>query len=294
MNNKFRITPQLILNFVTLVETSSITASANQLHITPTAVSRQLKQLESEIKQPLFVRTTRKMTLTDFGERFYHACLHMKTAYENTLELAGTLQAKPHGTLKIVCASYFADTYLFAHLKKFHQLYPEVDYQIEIADRIPDMHREKIDILIGFSQFYSPSHELRSKKIVSTHYLLCAAPSYLKKYGTPKNEKELLTHQFINHSLRKEASVLKLANHKSLKINKPFLIVNSISAIIQLCVDGMGIALLAESVAQNYLKQKKLVPLLTQLNWPKLDIYAYYHFSTYEQPKVRAFVDLLG
>ena len=293
MNYKLRISPPLILTFVAIAEMGSVTKAAQQLNVTPTAISKQLKQLERELQQSLFERTTRHMRLTEFGELFYQQCLKVKNEITNTVDLAQSFQQRPRGRLSILCAEHLAEEYLLSRLKKFSAVYPEISYQIEIADRIPDSVHENVNIVIGFSQLHIPSSELRFKKLFTTQHVLCASPRYLRKYGTPKKTEDLMKHKFINHTLRTPASRLPLANKKFVQMNEPYLAVNSISALTQLCIDGMGMALLTHSVAGNYFKQKKLVPVLPRLDWQSIDVYLFYHYTAYEQPKIRAFIDFI-
>jgi DNA-binding transcriptional LysR family regulator len=245
------------------------------------------------IGEQLFVRSTRQVTLTEFGEGFYQQC---KSVEEHWQSLGGFLQshkAEPQGKLKIAVSSRTLGLeQLFKKLDAFTSAYPQIELDINVIEE-PTLASEKdpADILFGFSELPGITDNLKYKHLSTTRNILCASPAFIKKYGMPKKAEDLVNYKFINHSLRNPSNVIKLADGKEVITAKPHIVINSFEALTELCAQGLGIFLTGESLANEKIAQKKLVSILPDLAYREFKVYLFYRPMMYEQANVRAFVD---
>lgn len=279
-----------MLTFVLTVEKKNLVLVARQLKKTPAAVSKQLSRLEEEIGLQLLIRSTRHIEITQIGIDY---CLHCQRVLEEA-EIAAAFisnsKQMPHGELKILSGRHFAKQYIIPHLKEFLELYPRIQLDLELAERIPDFQTEMIDVLIGMS--LQPSGDVIQKKIASTTYVFCASPAYLEKYNVPKKPSDLKMHRYLTHRMRNPDNDLDFGNQGKVILN-PYLKVNDAETLVQLALEGMGIVKLHEYVVNAYLKEGLLQKLL--LNYPQKDlpIYIAYPQRKYVPSKVRCFIEFM-
>jgi DNA-binding transcriptional LysR family regulator len=180
---------------------------------------------------------------------------------------------------------------LLEYLPEFCQLYPEITLNIEYSENTTGITEKYGDIHFAYPIHQGVTDEMRYRYLFKVKHMLSAAPSYLKKHRSIKTTKDLLAHQYINLDLRDPLDAFSLANGKTIAMPKPYLVMNNFNALLQACVNGMGLLLTADKFAQPYLDSGKLVSVLPKLNYRQLDIYIFYRAMKYELPKVRAFVD---
>lgn len=140
-----------ITYFIAVVEEHGFAAAARKFGVSTAAVSRQIARLEAELKAELLVRTTRKLSLTDIGARYYQQC--KKTLLElNEAEIAiANSRNEAVGILNVTSSRYFAMRFLLPYLPEFMELNPKLQIKIELAERFPDLAQENVDVLFGVS-----------------------------------------------------------------------------------------------------------------------------------------------
>jgi DNA-binding transcriptional LysR family regulator len=284
---------QQILTFIAVAEEHSFTRAAKRLSITTTAVSKQIKLLEQQLGQQLLVRDTRNTLITEVGEQFYSHCKRIEEEMQAAENFIQAQTMEPQGTLRILCSLMFAQSHLVNYLYEFHQLYPRVQLNIELADRIPDMEREHFDLLVGFRIYPETLQNLRQRPLYTTKLLLCASPSYLQKNGTPLTIEDLMQHKLLNHPLRQPNNLIQFADGKEVYMPAPEIIINSVDGLITLCSKGVGMLLVGEIQVRDLLRQKQLIVVLPNHPINKVSLNLFYRFSEYEQRKVRCFIDFL-
>ena len=280
-----------MMTFIAVVEAKSFTQAARRLSITPTAVSKQIKQLEEHLTQQLLERDTRKVKVTEIGEQFYTHCKRVEQEVMAAKTFIRSQSIEPQGQLRILCAMIFANTYLIKNLQIFHERYPKIQLNIELAERIPDREDENFDILVGFSLLPQIPIQLRSRPLLKTRYVLCAAPHYLKKNGTPKVLDDLQQHQLISHPLRTPINLIRVQKGTEVYMPPPEIVINSLDALVTLCCEGAGILLATEMQVGELLQREKLIRLLPDYPWQEVSMYLFYRYLEYEQQKVRCFID---
>lgn len=276
--------------FTKVIQHGSFAKAAQALKISPQAVSKQIALLEKRLKLQLLQRTTRSLKLTDAGKAFYQYCQRISVNMQEAEMAMSCMQDEPIGTLRIACTISFGERYVTPHLAAFSKQYPKLNLEIELSERFPNLNNEAIDILIGF-----PAYDLQNlvqKKIMSSRYILCAAPSYLKKHGTPKTPEELIHHAYITHSLRKNSHVIKFKNDHEIYLS-PKITLNNAQAMLTCAINGMGIINLPHFVVRDAIEDGRLKEILAADKQAEMHIYLYYQMNQYLQPKIRHFIDFI-
>lgn len=276
--------------FVLTSELGSLAAVARKLGVSPAAVSKQISRLEKELGLQLLVRSTRRIELTDVGINYCLQCRRILEEVEVASALISQVKAVPYGILKIVSGRHFANAYLIPHMKEFLLKYPKIELNLELAERIPDLNVEAIDVLIGMS--ISAAGDSIQKQIATTSYSFCASPSYLKQFGIPENPEDLKNHRYITHSMRKPDDEL-VFHHKEIITITPYIRVNDAQTMLNFALDGLGIVKLHHYVVKEHLEKGILQELLSTYNNSEIPIYVAYPQRRFIPSKTRCFIDFI-
>lgn len=279
-----------IETFVLTSELGSLAAVARRLGITPAAISKQLTRLEEELGLQLLMRSTRRIELTEVGVNYCLQCRRILEEVEAASALVSQVKAIPYGILKVVSGRHFASTYIVPHMREFLSKYPKIELNLELAERVPDLNVEAIDILIGMS--VSATGDAIQKRITTTSYSFCASPSYLKQFGTPEKPIDLKNHRYITHSMRKPDNELLFSDKEIITIN-PYIRVNDSQTMLDFALNGLGIVKLHHYVVKEHLEHGTLQELLTAYNNSEIPIYVAYPQRRYISSKVRCFIDFI-
>lgn len=270
-------------------ELGSLAAVARRQGISAAAVSKQLTRLENELGVQLLVRTTRHLALTEIGTDYCAQCRRILEELDMAATLVSQDKAVPHGILKVVSGRHFAAAYITPHLKEFLTAYPQIKLHLELAERIPDLHKEGVDILLGMS--LSAPNDTIQKRIATTRYAYCASPAYLKKFGVPIKPEDLKNHRYITHSMRQPDNELRFGNKLILVL--PYCHINDTHTMLNLALDGLGIVKLHKYVVQDALQSGALQEVLTSYTKEDIPIYVAYIQRRFVPSKVRCFIDFV-
>lgn len=277
-----------LTTFVTVFEEGSFAACARKLGISPAAVSKQISLLEQELGFELLQRSTRRLKLTEAGSSYFDQARKVMQEMAEIDALGQTMRAEPFGKLTVSSQRYWAETYILPRLGAFLQSYPKLQLTLELMERLPDLEREEIDIVLGLSR--SLSINSIQKTIGHTRYVLCASPSYLKKYGTPKEPQDLRAHRYINHVLRVPVHTIHFKDGLEFYV-EPYLLLNDTGAMKECAVNGLGIVKLHHYVVEDELNKGSLLEILPEYNEPKQPIFASYSAHKHVPSKIRCFLD---
>ncbi len=272
---------------ITIADTGSIYQAADKLHQTSAAISKKLTKLENMLETQLVLRERKGLILTDAGQRYYHEAKKALAQFalaESSVSLAMT---KPSGELKVVANHYYAQHIILPKLYDFMSQYPAIEFNLEVAEILPDFNARKMHILFGVS--VSAHEQLVRKRIGITRYVLCASPTYLKQHGVPQSPVELLQHQYIAHSARKKIGVIIL-DHEQQIVMQPTLLVNSSPLMMSAACEHLGFIWAHENMVSELLLKKKLVSFLDNYTQQSINVYAYYEYQAYCDPKIAAFM----
>lgn len=274
-------------SYILVSELGSLAAAAKKLGISAAAISKQITKLESDLGVQLLRRTTRSLELTEIGKSYLEQCKRIFEEVDAASNLISQSKATPHGALKVVSGRHFAASYIVPHLKQFLKKFPEIELNLELAERMPDLEQESIDLLIGMS--LSANNNVIQKKIATTRYCFCAAPDYLKKHGTPHKPRDLVHHRYITHSMRKPTDEIQFKK-EVVKVH-PYLLVNDVETLLQLAKEGLGIVMVHYYAACEMIVNGLLVEVLDEYLDQSIPIYVAYPERRFLSAKVRCFID---
>jgi LysR family transcriptional activator of dmlA len=279
--------------FCVVARNMSFIASAKELGTSPAYVSKRIGMLEDVLNVRLLHRTTRRVSMTDYGETICRWAQQIIEDVEQMTESVSTSKTTPRGQLRISTSAGFGRKRVAPALSEFAQRYPALRIQLELLDRPVDLIGEGFDIDIRVGGTSEPN--LIVQKIASNTRVLCAAPSYLKLKGMPRRPSDLGKHNCIVIRERDQSfGVWKLQGPKGAETIK---IAGSLSSnngeiIRQWAMDGHGIILRSMWDVGSDLKGGCLVRVLPGYQQPA-DICAVYPLKLTESAKIRVCVEFL-
>jgi DNA-binding transcriptional LysR family regulator len=184
--------------FVRVAERGSLSAVARELDLGQSTVTRHLRELEEAVGVPLLSRTTRRVTMTDEGSRYYANCLQILRLVEQAGDEARGTRGAPAGTIRISCTAAFGVLHVSRLIFAFQDRYPDIGIDLSLTDERVDLVREGVDIALRLGPLTDSSMKLRA--LGQSRRLLAAAPHYLAARGTPAVPSDLSDHEGIRMS----------------------------------------------------------------------------------------------
>ncbi|WP_395701970.1 LysR family transcriptional regulator [Aquabacterium sp.] len=280
--------------FAHLVKHGSLAAAAQQLGVTPPAVSKRLAAIEKRLGVRLLQRTTRRIGLTPEGETYLvegERVLQALDALERTVTGG---RAQPQGLLRVCATLGFGRRQLAPLLSKFARRYPEVEVQLHLTDRPVNLIEQGFDLQLRFGEL--PDARLTARLLAHNRRVLCAAPAYLRRAGEPSAPRELARHAclFIRESDETFGSWHLRAGgrHETVKVRGP-LAANDGECVLGWALDGHGILMRSLWEAAPMLRSGRLRPVLPDWQLPPADLYAVFPTRSHLSAKTRALVDFL-
>lgn len=280
--------------FILLARHASLAGAARELGITPPAATKRLAQLEKRLGVRLVNRTTRKLSLTDEGERYLGHAQRILAEIREMEEEVGSSRAAPKGLIRLNATLGFGRTTIAPLISAFIRKHPEVEVRLQLTDRPVDLVEEAFDLAIRFGEL--PDTRLAARKLLSNQRFLCAAPAYLKRAGVPQTPQALSQHQCIIHRQNDDdGSVWKLTRARKTQAVRVHgaLASNDGDVVLGWALDGHGILLRSEWDAAKYLESGRLQVVLPEYRLPPADLYAYYPGARQMSARVRALIDFL-
>lgn len=284
-----------MIAFVQAVEHRGFSAAARELQLSPSAVSKQISRLEDRLGARLFHRTTRQLNLTQEGRAFYERCVAVLDEIQQAEQAVSELHGQVRGVLRVVAIAAFARAHLLPLFPDFMGRYPELKLELRLSERSVDLIDAGADVALQLSEMID-DESLVAKKLFTNRRLVCAAPAYLDRYGTPQNPEDLLDHNCLTHSSFVHFNDWEFEGPngtKVLHVSGNFE-ANSAMALYEAVLAGVGVARLATFLVGRDLSTGRLVPLLTDYVHEKSSLLVVYPHRRHLSTKVRAFVDFLS
>lgn len=184
-----------LATFILVVNEGSFTAAAHKLGVTPSALSKLITRLELALNVKLFERTTRKLMITQAGQRVYDQCLVMINAAQQAVDLSDADHSEPSGSLTVAAPEAFLHSVLQPFVLPFLKQYPYIQLKLRAADGEIDLFRHNIDV--AFKLTDKPDENLVMRELCKTNLVLCASPDYLQQRGVPAHPTELIAHDCL-------------------------------------------------------------------------------------------------
>ena len=281
-----------LILFATIVEQQSLIRAAEQLNMPKATVSRRLTNLEELLGQRLLLRTTRRLTLTEFGQEFLEHSRRVAEEVATVQDFVRSQDAKPRGRLRISMPDDYAKQRLSRAIATFIETYPEVQIDLDLSSRRVDLIGERFDLAIRMGELDDDAN-LVARKIDEQRFCLYASPIYLALHPAPQHPDDLMQHTSIRMLTTNGTPIpWKLTRGKEVWESVPpgRLGMNSPNVIQQLILDGAGISTLPDRVAEEDVRLKRLVRVLPEWSLPVVTAWAVMPMRRYLPTKTRAFI----
>lgn len=276
-----------------VVEGSSFVKAAELIGITDSGVSRAISRLETRLGVRLLDRTTRSVSLTDEGRRFYEEVKPHLQAIEDAAIIASGAVSAVRGRLKVDIDPFFLPMVLAGRLGEFCERFPELYIEFVSSERLGDLVSEGTDLAIRFGQ--PRLSTLVARKLIEAPVLTVASPLYIERYGRPNHPTELEQHrclQFINPYSGKPYEWEFVRDTETIEVpTRGPLIFTDPKTMMDECVAGTGIGKLIGWGVKEQLEAGTLIDLFPEWHGPIFPLYAFHPSRKHPPAKVRAFVD---
>jgi len=278
--------------FHAVAEAGSFTHAGDTLNLSQSAVSRQISALEEALQVPLFHRHARGLILTEQGEALNRTVREVFAKLAMTEALLTESKEKPAGRLKVTTTVGFGSSWLAPRLQGFLESYPDITMSLLLDDNDLDLAMREADVAIRMHPPKQP--DLVQRHLLAIHWVVCAAPEYLKKHGVPQRPEDLDAHKLIlfgdYHPPVQDINWLADAGRRPNNPRRALLEVNSTQAMVLAIRSGLGIGALPDYLI---MENQDLVVLLPELKAPKVDVYFVYPEELRNSKRVAVFRDFL-
>ncbi|MGK5051797.1 LysR substrate-binding domain-containing protein [Janthinobacterium sp. RB2P8] len=279
--------------FLRVVESKSFVRAAETLGLPASSVTGIIKRLEKHLQTRLLNRSTRNLSVTPEGERYFHRCREILDLIADTESSLQGSSERPQGRLRVDMPGGIAHAVILPQLRQFQQRYPDIYLMIGVNDRQVDLIQEGVDCVIRTGSLDDSA--LVARRLGELSWITCAAPSYLAEHGVPDVLADLPGHRAVHYfsSTTRRGSDLHFVDEGiSIAVPVPGTVaVNETGLYIKLCLDGLGLMQLAEILVRDHLQAGKLIEVLADSRPAPVPVSLLYPHHRFLSPAMRAFAD---
>ena len=286
-----------LIMFVRVVDAGSFTQAAERMDLPKSTLSRRLGLLEDTLGEKLFVRSTRRLAITEFGERILDHARRLVDEAEEVSALAQHRQATPRGELRISMPPDFIEFDFTGFCLAFRERYPEIVLRLDLSPRRVDLLGERFDLAIRAAHHLPDDTTLVARKLFDMGQALYASPDYLARHAAPQTPQDLANHtclpvgandgQPMPWQLERGGERHVWVPHGPVQSNSPRL-------QRELTMRGSGIAFLpVDYVVQSLVEEGRLVRVLADWDMPKVGMWCMLPGRRLLPARTRVFVDML-
>lgn len=280
--------------FLWVVKHKSFAATADKFNVSKSVISKYISRLEKNLGVQLLNRTTRKLNLTEAGQRVYQKALHIDEEFEQIKQLAKTHADEAAGKLKINAPYSLGHEYIVPVVAAFMKKYPKIFVELLLGGYLSDLIDDGMDIV-----FYTKLPQQQNiviKKIMNYKEYLAATSSYLKQHGIPKKIDDLSQHNCLAYKSLDHKRSWYFFDDKEKEVefvvNGTFS-ANSSRALLKAALNNMGVVKLPGYIIQNYITNKELVSLLSSHCQHEKSVYMAWASTSFLPRKNRVFIDFV-
>jgi LysR family transcriptional regulator for bpeEF and oprC len=282
--------------FVRIVEANSFSKAAETLDLPRASLTATMQHLEAFLGTQLLQRTTRRLSLTPDGAQYYKQCVEILGAIEAAeLSFRGPDAKRPKGTLRVDLPGALGRNLVLPRIAEFHAAYPEVNLVLSLGDRLVDIMQEGIDCALRVGHLQDSS--MVGRQIGTMRFVICAAPSYLERHGTPRSIEDLPAHRSVVHFSGRTGRAF---DWELLVAGKPVkfdiagpVAVDDADAYICCALQGLGLVQAAAYQVTKHLDNGALVQVLPDAPPTPMPISLLYPQGRMAAPKLTVFADWL-
>jgi DNA-binding transcriptional LysR family regulator len=284
--------------FVEVVRLGSFAAVARERNLDPSSISRAIAHLEDELGVRLLQRTTRQLAVTEAGQIFYQRLVPLLEEMQDTLAKAKDTSDQLTGTLRVTASVSFGLQWVVPLLPQFQALYPNLNIDLLLTDAIVDLIGERIDVAIRLGLLKDSS--LIAHRLMPTRYFVCASPAYLKRSPLITKPADLSEHNCLLFPLAGFRSRWLFCDSKGEITEVPItgnITISNAIALQKCAIAGMGMALLANWLVKEDLREGRLIDMFPHHRVTATDFntaaWFVYPSRSYAPLKVKVFMDFM-
>ncbi|TYX06380.1 LysR family transcriptional regulator [Klebsiella pneumoniae] len=279
--------------FMLVARRAGFAAAAEELGVSPAFVSKRVSLLEQTLNVMLLHRTTRRVTITEEGERIYEWAQRILQDVDEMMDELSDVRQLPQGTLRIISSFGFGRRVVAPALSALALQYPQLELRFDVQDRLVDLVNEGVDLDIRVGDDIAPN--LIARQLAANHRVLCASPQFLARHASPKQLSDLaalpcLVIKERDHPFGVWQLHSKEGQH-AIKVTGP-LSSNHGEIVHQWCLDGQGIALRSWWDVRENIASGHLVQVLPDY-WQPANVWAVYVSRLATSAKIRTTVEFL-
>lgn len=279
--------------FVEVARQQSFAAAARELGLSSSAVSKQVLNLETELRTKLLNRTTRQVSLTEEGALYLARASRALEELQEASEAINELKTTPRGLLRVSIPTTLGTQYMKGPIAEFALLHPEVTLDVQFEDRLIDIAEEGFDLVLRIAALQDSS--MIARKLAASPFYVCCSPGYLQKHKAPRTPADLADHNVLAYTRNKGAHEWRYRapnGKEGVVALKSTFKCDFAEMMIEAAVQGIGIMIAPAFFVQSALKDKRLVRILDDYHTaPERNLYAVFPPNRYVSTRLRLFVD---
>jgi DNA-binding transcriptional LysR family regulator len=280
--------------FRQVVEQGGFASASRQLGLSPAAVSKNIAELERHVAARLLNRTTRRMSLTEAGTRYYEQVARILDDLQEAEQSLGPMQREPAGLLRVSAPMSLSLLRICPAVPAFLERHPQVSLDLNLEDRRVDIVKEGFDLAIRGTDRLEDS-SLVARKLMTLDHVLCGAPSYFQRVGVPASPEVVRGMERVQFTLSGHADewvFTRAGQTQRVPVNGRYKVSSSL-AVRDALRAGFGVSLVPRVYVQDDLDRGALQAVLPDWLPVETYVYAVYPSRRHMVAKVRAFVDFL-
>jgi len=287
--------PNDLVLFARVADEGSFSRAAERVGLPKSTVSRRIAALEAQLGERLLLRTTRKLSVTDFGHSVLAHAHQVTAEVEAAASLAQHRQIEPSGRLRVSMPTDFANVVLGPLLARFIEKHPAISLELDLTPRRVDLIGENFDLALRMGDLADDA-SLAARRIATLSISLYASPAYLRRRGVPPEPEALMEHdalRLLKRSGEPASWVLARGEQRWEGVPPGRATANSPEVLMNLARSGVGIAAAADHYAAPYVRSGELTPVLEDWTLPAAPAWAVFPGRRLMPARTRAFLDAL-
>jgi DNA-binding transcriptional LysR family regulator len=281
--------------FVRVVETGSLSKAARTRSLSLAAVSRQLRALEHDLGRALIIRSTRRLRLTDAGQRWYQNCLRILADLEQSRAELSTSKT-PRGLLTVSVPITFGLVHVMPRVNAMLARYRELSINVRLEDHLVDLVSEAIDVVVRGGVELPDSTSLIPRPLLRFRRLVVASPEYLRDHGVPRDPEALVGHSCLVQlgavGPIQDWQFTRAQETRSVRVSGRLRATGPV-ALLESALAGIGIAMLPEWLVARELAARKLERVLSDWSTRETTVWALYRSESRSAARIKAFVEAM-
>jgi DNA-binding transcriptional LysR family regulator len=284
----------LLMLFLEIVNSGSITQAAARLTTPKATLSRKLRQLEQQVGAVLLKRGPHRLEVTEIGQALLQHCQRIAAEAADASVIAQEMQSQLRGTMRICIPFGLASTWITQALARFALEYPDVHLIIHVTNSWVDVSEQPYDVAIYIGRVRN--EHLPVRRLAELPRGVYGSPKYFERKGIPQRPRDLVNHDCIalESQLQDRLWTFEVPDSSRSVTVTPRMTVSEIMAAREMAVAGIGLTILTHAVGEAEVQTKRLVRVLPDWQIPPVSISATFLERRHMPMRIRAFIDMLA